>query len=256
MSDKGGLWQKQRIGGEDIVTTITLVLIPGLVSDARIWAPLGRALQGRFTIHAADVTRDDRIEAMAARLLADTAGPLVAVGHSMGGRVAMDMARQAPDRLRGLVLANTGHDAQKPGEPARRQAKIDLGHADMAALAADWLPGMLDPARLGDAALIADLTQMVLQAGPHLHERQIRALLHRPDAAAYLPAITCPILLLTGRQDAWSPEAQHRAMAAMAPTAEVHLIDAAGHFMPIEQPQATIAAITAWLDRNKDFSHG
>ncbi|MDD7972688.1 alpha/beta fold hydrolase [Roseinatronobacter alkalisoli] len=234
---------------------LTLVLIPGLVSDARVWQPVADALKDSYVIHAANVQRDDRIEAMAARLLADADGPLIAVGHSMGGRVAMEMARQAPDRLRALVLANTGHDTRKPGETAKRQAKIDLGHDSMAKLAAEWLPGMLDPARTSDTALIEGLTEMVIAAGPAVHERQIHALLNRPDAGACLGRIACPILLLTGRQDAWSPAAQHRAIADMAPDAEVQLIDDAGHFMPVEQPADTVARITEWLSRNKERTH-
>lgn len=231
---------------------ITLLLIPGLVSDGRVWRTVAAAAPDGFLPREADVTRDASIPAMAERLLAEVDGPIIAVGHSMGGRVAMEMARQAPERVRGLVLANTGHGPKKPGEEPKRQAKIDLGHEDMSALAADWLPPMLDPARVGDAALMADLTEMVLAAGPDVHERQIKALLDRPDASAYLPAIACPVLLLTGAQDGWSPEQQHREIADLLADAELQVIDGAGHFLPVERPDETAAAITDWLVRNKD----
>lgn len=233
----------------------TLLLIPGLVSDSRVWRHLAAAAPQGFTPVNADVTRDSTIPDMARRLLDETKGPLVAVGHSMGGRVAMEMARQAPDRLRGLVLANTGHNALSEGELPKRQAKIDLAHQDMARLAAEWLPPMLDPARVGDTALIEDLTQMVLAAGAEVHERQIRALIDRPDAATYLPSITCPILLVTGAQDGWSPERQHREIAALTSNAEVQVIENAGHFMPVERPNETMAAITDWLSRHKEDFH-
>lgn len=229
---------------------VALVLIPGLVSDMRVWRALECAVD--MPTHRADVTRDGTIEAMASRLLGDLEGPFVAVGHSMGGRVAMEAARQAPDRVRALVLANTGHGPQKAGELAKRQAKIDLGHKDMAMLAAEWLPPMLDPARAGDQALVSELKAMVVAAGPLVHERQIKALLARPDAATYLPAITCPILLLTGAQDGWSPEAQHREIAALASNTELKIIENAGHFLPIERPVETVAAITQWLVRNQE----
>ncbi|WP_212523265.1 alpha/beta hydrolase [Actibacterium sp. MT2.3-13A] len=233
----------------------TLLLIPGLVSDSRVWRHVAAAAPAGFAPENADVTRDCTIPAMARRLLEEFDGPLLPVGHSMGGRVAMEMARQAPDRVRGLVLANTGHNALTEGELPKRQAKIALAHADMAGLAAEWLPPMLAPARRDDAALVAELTEMVLAAGPQVHERQIRALIDRPDAAAYLPAIACPILLLTGTEDGWSPEQQHREIADLAPDAELQVIADAGHFMPVERPAETVAAINGWLSRHEEALH-
>jgi pimeloyl-ACP methyl ester carboxylesterase len=234
---------------------ITAVLIPGLVSDARVWQPVGEALAEICAVHRADVQRDSSIRAMAARLLDEVGGQMIAVGHSMGGRVAMEMARQAPERVRALVLSNTGHNAKQPGEDAKRQAKIDLGHQSMERLALEWIPPMLDTARTGDAQLVAELTGMVLAAGAEVHERQIRALLGRPDAAAYLPSISCPILLLTGAQDRWSPETQHRKIAELAPDAELHVIDRAGHFLPMERPEETAQVIVEWLTRRKEDIH-
>lgn len=228
---------------------VTHLLIPGLVSDGRIWRALGDTLAPRGPVVHGDVTRDDSIAAMAARLLAETEGPLVIVGHSMGGRVAMEMANQAPGRVRALVLANTGHNRLGADERPKREAKIALGHESMQSLAAEWLPPMLDPARTGDAELMAELTDMVLAAGADVHERQIRALMGRPDAGEYLPQLACPILLLTGAQDGWSPEAQHRHIADLAPDAELRVIESAGHFMPVERPDKTNAAINDWLDR-------
>lgn len=235
---------------------ITLLLIPGLVSDSRVWRALKEHTPAGFVAKDADVTRDDDLRAMARRLLDEFPGTLLPVGHSMGGRVAMEMARQAPDRVCGLVLADTGHHPLKEGEMAGRQAKIDLAHKDMAGLAAEWLPPMVAPARAADKDLIEDLTGMVLAAGPEVHERQIRALIGRPDAAEYVPDMTCPILLVTGDQDGWSPEAQHREIADLARDAEVHVIGGAGHFLPVERSDELIAVILDWLARKKDALHG
>ena len=94
----------------------TLVLIPGLVSDSIVWAPLAEAVAQHMAVHAADVSRTSSISTMAESILAATDGDLIAVGHSMGGRVAMEMARIAPDRMRGLVLANTGHHPKRDGK--------------------------------------------------------------------------------------------------------------------------------------------
>ncbi|MEO3999600.1 alpha/beta fold hydrolase [Mesorhizobium sp. CAU 1732] len=234
----------------------TLLLIPGLSSTSLVWTPLGDALEGSMPAIHADVTRDDTIPAMAARLLSEHDGELIAVGHSMGGRVAMEMARQAPARLRGLVLANTGHNAKRDGEEVKRQQMIDLGHDDIELLADTWLPPMLDPARVSDLEFVAELKAMVVEVGADTHERQIRALLARPDAKTYLPGIACPILLVAANQDGWSPVAQHREIADAAPDAELAIVDGAGHFAPIEQPQQVNAAIIAWLNRKFGGSHG
>lgn len=227
----------------------TFLFIPGLVSDARVWKPLAAALAGRGPVIHADVTRDDDIRDMAARLLDETEGDLIPIGHSMGGRVAMEMAHQAKQRIRALILANTGHAPLQEGELPKRQAKIDLGHRNMEHLTREWLPPMLAPGREKDDALFADLVQMVISAGPDVHETQIRALIGRPDAAVYLPDLEMPILLVTGAQDSWSPELQHREIASLTQDAEVHVIDGAGHFLPVEQPGKLAAVMIGWLDR-------
>ena len=121
----------------------TLVFIPGLVSDARVWRPVAEKMATGLPVHFADITKQDSIAAMAAAALAECDGDLIPVGHSLGGRVAMEMAHQAPDRVPALVLADTGHHPLAPGETEKREAKIAKGHADMAALCAEWLPPMV-----------------------------------------------------------------------------------------------------------------
>lgn len=227
----------------------TFVFLPGLISDGLVWQSTADALPAETPTHIADLSAFDSIPAMARSVLEAVPGDMVVIGHSMGGRVAMEIAHQAPDRVKALVLANTGHDALKPGERAKRQEKIDLGNRSMEALVDAWLPPMVAPARQDDPAVMEPLRAMTLAAGPQTHERQITALVARPDAGAYLPDITCPILLLTGREDGWSPVAQHEQIARMAPDAEVHVIEEAGHFMPVERPLETAAEITGWLRR-------
>ena len=220
------------------------LFLPGLLSDGRVWQEVADRLN--LPLLLADLTRDDTIGGMAARALVDFDGPISVMGHSMGGRVAIEMARLQPGRVTSLVLANTGHTSMKPGEEEKRGRLVDLGQRDMRELAEVWLPPMLAPDRIADLSLVDDLTQMVIKAGPEVHERQIRALLSRPDAGKTLPAITCPVLLMTGAQDRWSPEAQHREMAAMTSDSTVEIINDAGHFLPIEQPDQTAGTIQKW----------
>jgi len=233
----------------------TLVLVPGLISDGIVWQPLAEAVSRRMPVHAADLSAGTSITGMAQTLLDTIAGDVIVVGHSMGGRIALEMARLAPQRVKGLVLANTGHGPKKDGEEVKRQAMIDLGHSGMDKLAAQWLPPMLDAARADDSTLVAELTAMVLRADADMHERQIRALMGRPNATAYLGEIACPVLLVAAHQDGWSPVAQHQEIAAAVADAELVIIDNAGHFAPVERPQEVTDAIVAWLDRKTGDSN-
>jgi pimeloyl-ACP methyl ester carboxylesterase len=224
-----------------------LVLIPGLLSDETVWRPLADAVGDRFKIHHADVRDATSIGAMAGALLDKVEGKMIVAGHSMGGRIALEMARQGRNRVDGLILADTGHHPLRAGEVVKRQEMIDLADQSMERLADRWLPPMVDPARRDDVALMGELRAMVLRADAKVHERQIRALIGRPDAGAYLAEITAPTLLLVGRHDQWSPVAQHEEMAAAVPNARVAVIDNAGHFAPVERPHAVVDAILAWI---------
>lgn len=225
----------------------TFVFVPGLMSDGTVWQPVADAFSKGTPTRIADVSRDDSLSGMAQRILDEGPGDLVIVGHSMGGRVAMETARLAPSRVRAMVLADTGYHPLAEDETAKREAMIALGHDSMDRLCDAWLPPMVDDARRGDRPLMQALRAMVMRAGPHVHERQIRALIGRPDAGASLPDTRCPILLVVGRTDSWSPVAQHQEIAELAPDADLVVIEGAGHFAPIEKPEETARAITGWL---------
>lgn len=220
----------------------TVLLIPGLVSDGFVWAAVTSALPSVV----ADITTQSTIPDMARDLLERHPGRLTLAGHSMGGRVAMEMARMAPGRIAGMALLNTGIHPRRDGEEAKRQAMIDLAHGQgMAALAAAWLPGMMNAAVAPAPQLMADLTAMVCRMTPEIHERQLRALLSRPDEGASL-AFKGPMLLLVGRQDIWSPISQHKDIARLCPQARLEIIEDAGHFAPVEQPSVVAGLLADW----------
>ena len=222
----------------------TTVLIPGLLCDRFVWAPVLDRLDGAV----ADLSTQTTIAQMAVDTLAAHPGPLRVAGHSMGARVAMEMAHQAPDRIERLVLLDTGIHPLRPGEIEKRARVIALAREQgMAALAEAWLPGMVHAPGRENAALMQGLTEMVLRMDLDLHERQIMALVTRPDAAAYLPEIACPTLLIVGRQDAWSPPTQHEDMLALLPDARLEIIEDAGHFAPVEQPETVAAFVAGFL---------
>ena len=196
----------------------------------------------------ADLGTQDSIADMAADTLTAFSGTLAVAGHSMGARVAMEMWRQAPDRIARLALFDTGTNAATEAEKPGRARRMALAHAHgMAALCDDWLAPMVHPSRLNDPAIMGPLKQMVLAKTPALHDRQITALLGRPDAVRTLKTVTCPMLVGVGRQDQWSPLAQHQEIAALVPQANLVIIEDAGHFAPFEQPDAAATAMRNWL---------
>ena len=228
----------------------TLVLLPGLLCDGTVWSAQAAALSGITDIIAfPDFHGHDSIAGMAEAVLAAAPARFALAGHSMGGRVALEIVRRAPERVGALALLDTGVHPRRPGEAEARQALVDLAwNEGMTALARRWLPPMLHPDRVGDAALMERLTAMVCRATPAVFEGQVRALLDRPDATMGLGAIRCPTLVLCGRQDGWSPPAQHEAMAAAIRGASLRIVEDCGHMATVERPEAVTDALRDWLD--------
>ncbi len=231
----------------------TLVTIPGIMSDARTWSTVAETLKLEgATVHVVDTGRDTTIEDMAARALAETDGELVVLAHSMGGRVALEMGRQAPDRIRAMVLANANAEGLGDHEIAHREARIAEANADMVAYARGWVPKVISAASKRKTELVAAISKMVEDCPPEVQERQNRALIARPDATTYLRELFFPVLLLTGAEDHLSSRVSNDAMAKLLKDAEVWVIDDAGHLLPFEQPQELAATILRWFGR-KNF---
>ena len=227
----------------------TLILISGLLCDAVVWQPTAYALSGAMPVVVTDLNQGDTFAEIAANILEANPGPLIVVGHSMGARVALEMIRQAPERIAKLGLVDTGVHALQQGEAEKRQVLIDLANDQgMAAVAAQWLPPMVHPDRVEDEVLMQALTKMVLRASPNIFARQVNAMLQRPEVEALLAQITCPVLLAVGRQDAWSPISQHEGMRDLIANGRLEIIEDAGHFAPLEQPAAMIVILQSWLN--------
>jgi len=229
-------------------TVPTLVLLSGLLCDERIWQPVRDALPSPIPADIRAFPGFRTIEAMASHVLESVPGPLIVVGHSMGGRVALEAAAQAPDRVVGLGLANTGVHPPAPGEAEGRGKLIACARTGgMEALADAWLPPMMGGSAERSAALMPDLRAMVAANSRESYEGQIAALLARPDAASALRAYRGPILLLAAEQDRWSPPRQHQDMQVLAPQSELHVLADAGHMLPYERPVPVAALIGDWL---------
>lgn len=226
----------------------TILLLPGLLCDASVWTSQIEALRPHAQVLVAEFSQHDSLEAMALSALAMVKGPIIAIGHSMGARVAMEMVHLAPERIVKLALMDTGIDSRREGEEAKRQVLVDLAYAEgMEALADRWLPPMVHVDRVEDMTLLSPLKEMVMRATPEQHQRQIQALLNRPNLVPRLGEITCPTLIMVGRQDRWSPLAQHEEMAARISNAELVVIEDSGHMTLLEQPEQVSNALLRWL---------
>jgi pimeloyl-ACP methyl ester carboxylesterase len=221
---------------------MTVFLLPGLLCDETIWADQRDAL-GEVVIP--DFRHVNSIKAMAQIVLDAAPRHFAVAGHSMGGRVALEVYRRAPERVERLALLDTGVHPRGAAEEAKRGELVDLARSQgMAAMAARWLPPMLHP---DHSRLLGPLTEMVLRSTPDSFANQQRALLDRPDARAVLGGIRCPTLVLCGRQDIWSPVAQHEEIAAAIPNAKLVIVEDCGHMSPVEQPEAVTKALLSHL---------
>jgi pimeloyl-ACP methyl ester carboxylesterase len=223
---------------------VTVYLLPGLLCDETIWSDQREALGRVAEVIVPDFRYVDSISAMARMVLDGAPERFSVAGHSMGGRVAIEMVRMSAERVEGLALLDTGVHPRAANEESKRGELIELARAQgMAALAARWLPPMLHPEH---GALLPSLTEMVMRSTPDTFANQQRALLGRPDACSVLSGIRCPTLVLCGRQDAWSPVSQHEEIAAAIPGAKLVIVENCGHMSPVEQPGAVTAALLEW----------
>jgi pimeloyl-ACP methyl ester carboxylesterase len=218
----------------------TLLLIPGLLCDVTVWQPLLDRIEAdeqfNSSVAVADLSTQDNLTQMAQDCLKNHEESLIVAGHSMGARVAMEIARLAPQRIERMALLDTGIHPLKDGELEKRQEIVQFAHdKGMSALADRWLKGMVYEPNFKIPSLVKQLHDMVLRCSSDMHERQINALVNRPDASSYVSAIDCPVLLVVGRHDQWSPVSQHEEMLQMLPNATLEVIEDAGHFAPLEQ---------------------
>ncbi len=228
-----------------------LILIPGLACDAELWHAQLRALPARWRVGVTDVAeRSASIEEMAERLLAEQAGPLVLCGASMGGMVAMEAARQAPARVRGLALLGTSARPETADMRSLREQAIGLfesGRADEVLRAN--VPFAFDRRHPELKTLAKRYLAMVLRAGAAQLVRQNRAVMARPDARIHLPALRFPVLVASGESDSLTPPDCAREIAALVLQAELHLLPLCGHMLTMEQPAAVNALLLDWLAR-------
>jgi pimeloyl-ACP methyl ester carboxylesterase len=234
----------------------TLILLPGLMCDHTVWDAQIEALSdiadGRSMEWGAEHTSFVR---MAEATLAVAPEKFALAGHSMGGRVAFEVYRLAPERVTHLCVMDTGAAPLAAGEAGAEEERgrrklLDIAFKEgVRAMAKIWIRGMLPDYHLSDAALVERVISMFERKTPEIFLTQQEALLGRPDARPVLGTIRCPTLVLTGVDDTWSPPARHEEIAAAIPGAKLEVIARSGHMTTMEQPQAVGDAMRQWLIR-------
>ncbi len=225
-----------------------LLFLPGLLCDRRLYASQILALgQGR-DIEVADLTHDDGIAGMARRVLAGAPPRFALCGLSMGGYVALEIMRQAPERVTRLALLDTQARADTPEITARRRGLIELSQkGEFKGVTPRLLPLLLHPDRLKDDGLVATVMAMAEAIGQKAFLRQQQALMTRSDLRPELRKISCPTLVLCGRQDALTPLPLSEEMAAAIPDATLVVLPRCGHLSTLERPDAATAQLRIWL---------
>jgi pimeloyl-ACP methyl ester carboxylesterase len=223
-----------------------LALLPGALCDAALWRHQIAGLADIADVRVGDLTRDDSIGAMAARALASLPPRFALAGLSLGGYVALEIMRRAPDRVTRLALLDT---SARPEPSAEVESGIPASTAEpaRAAGATPMTTLLVHPMRLGDRRLATILAAMADRVGRKAFLRQQQAILRRQDSWPDLAAIRCPTLLLCGRQDRLAPPALQQEMADAIPGARNVVIEDCGHLSPLERPEMVTKALRDWL---------
>jgi pimeloyl-ACP methyl ester carboxylesterase len=230
-----------------------IVFLPGLLCDRAVWEAQIAAFSDRYDCIVADYGAADSLSAMAKSTLESAPTRFSLIGHSMGGRVALEMMRAAPHRITTLALLDTGYQARPEGETGEAEARnryrlLDIASSQgMRVMGRQWVRDMIHPGRLHDSALLESILAMIERKTPEIFAAQIRALLNRPSAEAVVRAIRCPTLVLCGRQDGWSPLSRHEQMASMITGSTLAAIEDSGHMVSMERPESVTARLEGWL---------
>jgi len=229
------------------MSRLPLLLLPGLLCDARLWRDQAAGLADIARPVVADLTRDDGLAAMAARALAAVEGPFAMAGLSMGGYVAMEVMRRAPERVVRLALLDTSARPDTPEQSRHRRGLIAMTRTGrFRGVTPRLLPRLLHPDHLG-GALAAEVEAMAGRVGRDAFLRQQAAILARPDSRPDLPGIAVPTLVAVGEADVLTPPALAREIAEAVPGAVLRVLPGCAHLTTMEAPEAVTAMLRDWL---------
>ena len=225
-----------------------LVMLPGLLNDRRVFGRQIEALRARADISVPELWHDDTIEALVGRVLGEAPPSFALAGFSMGGYVALEIVRRAPERVRKLALIDTSARSETAGGQRRRHALIAqtlLGR--WRGITSLMLPLLVHRDRLADKALVGLLSDMALDIGSQGYVNQQRAIMSRRDNRRTLRRIAVPTVVICGLDDEVTPYEHSQEIAAAIKGARLIGLERCGHVSPLEQPAGVTAALREWL---------
>lgn len=230
----------------------TLYLLPGLLCDATVWQHQHDNLTDLVDIHIANFRGMDALSTMAQSVIDQAPEQFLLAGHSMGGRVAMQIVDAVPERVNKLALLDTAVQPVAEGEAERRQGFIEIAEKrGMHALAVAWGTPMVHPDRQADMQFMNRIYAMVGRYSIDEFKGQVKALLKRPGAAPFLKKAPAETIVICGREDLWSPWQQHMEFAKLIPTEpEVIILENCGHMSTMELPTTVTEKMRQWLKRS------
>ncbi len=229
----------------------TFLLLPGLLNDASVFAEQVIALSAVATVEVGNLTLAETIPDLAASVLqAAAAKRFVLLGLSLGGYVAFEILRQAPERVAGLVLMDTTARPDTAEASAKREALIELAATDLEAVSEQLLPRLSHPDRMNLPAVRGVIQSMASSLGAEVFARQQRAIIGRPDSRPTLAGIACPTLIICGEDDLITPPELATELADGIAHARLEIIAQCGHLATLDQPEAVNALLLAWTKDN------
>ncbi len=226
----------------------TLVFLPGMMCDARLFAPQIVALSADRSIQIAPITGADTFAAIAEQVLAGAPERFALAGLSMGGGVAMEVQRRAPHRVTRLALMDTNCLAETAAASAARETNIVLAKSGRLA---EVIKDFIKPEDLADGShrgeILDAVMRMGLELGPDVYVRQSRALQRRPDQQKTLRTLKVPTMFLCGEHDQMTPPLRHEFMSTLVVGSRLEIVPAAGHLPTLEQPEIVTNLLRDWL---------
>ncbi|KJZ20574.1 alpha/beta fold hydrolase [Loktanella sp. S4079] len=226
----------------------TLVMIPPMLCDAQIFEPQFRELGQDHAIMFAPTSKGERMEEIASQILSWAPSKFAVAGMGMGGMVAMEIMRRAPERVTRIALISTSPQPDTPEMASAREPQIIAARAGRWAdvlqheIHSTWMSPQIDK-----VALVRMLTRMGNALGPEAYVRQARAMQRRKDQQPVLRKITQPALVVCGRHDGMYPVKRHEFMAELIPYATLSVVEEAGYLPTVEAPEAVNAAMREWM---------